>query len=185
MVGGSSGKLLARALPIRATLTTNDTEASVTIHVKNDFVGHKAPTGIPMNRLRLETTLYDGDLRVLGRGEEIFERVLGDGNGKPLRMPERFFAGAKEVLKDNRIAPKEVRRIVQRFPLYGKVPHSAEIALLYEIFLSDLPRGLQSSSTSILRIAVPVTAGIAWPFAALVVFAVATVVLVAVIVLRR
>jgi hypothetical protein len=185
MVGGHSRDLLARALPIHAILTTNGKEAFVTIHVKNDFVGHKAPSGIPIHRLRLETTLYDEDRRVLGRGEEIFERVLGDGHGNPLRMPEQFFPTAKEVLKDNRIAPKEVRKVVHRFLPVGKEPKSAEISLLYEIFLSELPSGLQSSSISILRIAVPVRAGFSWRIVALLALAGATLVLAAVLVFRR
>ncbi|MDA8122103.1 MAG: multiheme c-type cytochrome [Deltaproteobacteria bacterium] len=185
MAGGHSRELLAKALPIRATLTSNETEACVTIQVKNEFAGHKAPSGIPINRLRLETTLYDGDRGVLGRGEDIFERVLGDGNGMPLRMPERFFPAAKEVLKDNRIEPKEVRKIVYRFPLQGKAPRTAEIALLYEIFLPDLAPALKSSTIPILRIAVPVTAEFPWPFVAFGVLAAAILVLAAVLVIRR
>jgi hypothetical protein len=185
MVGGHSRELLARALPIRATLTTERNEACVSIHVKNNFVGHKAPSGFPINRLRLETTLYDADRRALGRHEEIFERVLGDGDGNPLRMPEQFFPAAKEVLKDNRIAPKEIRKIIHRFPLGGKEPKTAEIDLLYEIFLSDLSPGLRSSSISILRIVVPVKAGISWLFVALIVLAAASLLLTAVLVFRR
>ena len=185
MVGGHSRELLARALPIRATLTTERNEACVSIHVKNNFVGYKAPSGFPINRLRLETTLYDADRRALGRHEEIFERVLGDGDGNPLRMPEQFFPAAKEVLKDNRIAPKEIRKIIHRFPLGGKEPKTAEIDLLYEIFLSDLSPGLRSSSISILRIVVPVKAGISWLFVALIVLAAASLLLTAVLVFRR
>ncbi len=169
MVGGHSPELLARAIPVRATLTANDTEACLTVHVKNDFVGHKAPSGIPIHRLRLETTLYDEDRCVLGRGEEIFERVLGDGAGNPVRVPERIFPDAKEVLKDNRIAPKETREVVHRFPLREKKPKTAEVALLYEIFLSDTGAGLQSSSLPVLRVVVPVTARIAWPYVAILV----------------
>lgn len=185
MAGGHSRDLLARALPIRATLTTDGKEACLTIHVKNDFVGHKAPSGIPIHRLRLETTLLDENRRVLGQGEEMFERVLGDGRGNPLRMPERFFPAAKEVLKDNRIAPKEVRRVVHRFPLHGKAPKTAEIVLLYDTVLSALAPGLESSSISILRIVVPVTSGIPWPFVAPVVLVAATLALAAVLALRR
>ena len=184
MIGGHSRELLARAIPIRASLTANETEACVTIHVKNDFVGHKTPSGIPIHRLRLETTLYDEDRCVLGRGEEIFERVLGDGAGNPLRMPQQMFPAAREVLKDNRIAPKETREVVHRFPLSGKTPKTAEIALLYEIFLSDATSGLQSSSISILRIVVPVKTGISWGFVALIVLAAASLFLAAILVFR-
>lgn len=188
MAGGHSRELLARAIPVRATLTTDGKEARVTSLVKNDFVGHNTPSGIPVHRLRLQTTLYDAERRVLGRGEEIFERVLGDGHGNPLRMPDQFFTAAKEVLKDNRIAPKEVRKVVHRFPLDGKVPGTAEIALLYEIYLPDLAPGLESSSTPIVRIVVPVRKGL--PFGlvvlvALVILAAAALVSAAVLAFRR
>ena len=39
---------------------------------------------------------------VLGKKEEVFERVLGDGTGKPLAHPEMVFTEAREVLEDNR-----------------------------------------------------------------------------------
>lgn len=185
MIGGHSSEILSKALPIRASLTSDGKEACVTIQVKNEFVGHKFPSGMPISCLRLETTLYDADRNILGLGEEIFERVLGDGNGNPLRMPEEFFIAAKEVLKDNRIAPKEVRRIIHRFPLAGNKPRTAEVALLYEVILSDGGPGLQSSSISILRTTVPLQTGPSWTLVALIVLAAVTVVLGAVLVFRR
>lgn len=185
MAGGHSSELLARAIPVRATLTANRDEARVTVVVKNDFVGHNTPSGMPVHRLRLETTLYDEGRAVLGHSEEIFERVLGDGSGKPLRMPDRFFAEAKEVLKDNRIAPKEARKVVHRFPLDGKQPGTAEVALLYEILLPGLGPGMESSSTPIRRIVVPVTTGPSFAFVALIVIAATALVAAVVLALRR
>ena len=185
MAGGHSRDLLARAIPVRATLTRSGNEARVTVLVKNDFVGHNTPSGIPVHRLRLETTLYDRERRVLGRGEEIFERVLGDGQGRPLRMPDRFFTEAKEVLKDNRIAPKEVRKVVHRFPLDGREPMTAEIALLYEIFLPDLAPGMEESPTPIVQLVVPVKAGLSFGLVALVILAAAALIAGATFAFRR
>ncbi|GAB4371630.1 MAG: multiheme c-type cytochrome [Deltaproteobacteria bacterium] len=185
MLGGFSRDLLARALPIRATLTQEGSEARLSIQVKNDFVGHKAPSGFPIHRLRLETTLYDTDRHVLGRGEEIFERILGDGDGNPLHTPEQFFLAARQVLKDNRIAPKEVRRIDQHFPLAGRTPGKAEVALFYEISLADQVPGLASSSVSILRIDVPLSAGIPPNILALIGLGCVVLILAATIVYRR
>jgi len=185
MLGGHSRDLLSRALPVRATLTAEAETALVRIQVKNDFVGHKAPSGIPLHRLRLETRLYDRDRGMIGQEVELFERVLGDGEGTPLRRPERFFSHAKEVLKDNRISPKEVRRVLHRFPLFGKVPGSAEVELIYDTVLSDAATGLQSSSIPILRIVVPLTTGPSWLLVALVVLAVAILALAAALAFLR
>lgn len=185
MEGAHSPGFLEKALPVRATLTKRGKEARVTVFVKNDFVGHDAPSGFPANRLRLETTVYDEDRRLIGKGSEIFERVLGDGKGNPLRAPERFFTEAREVLKDTRIAPKEVRRIVQRFPLAVKAPATAEIALLYETFLPGLPRGPEFPPTVIRRMVVPLDTGPSWGLVAVIVLAGASLLLAAVLVVRR
>ncbi|MGE5189299.1 MAG: multiheme c-type cytochrome [Gemmatimonadota bacterium] len=185
MAGGHSRELLARALPVRATLTRAGEEARVTVLVKNDFVGHNAPSGFPVHRLRIDTTVYDARRGILGRAEEIFERVLGDGQGSPLRRPEQFFAVATEVLKDNRIAPKEVRKVVQRFPLNGTAPATAEIALLYETYLPGLGPGAESTVTPIVRIVVTLESGPPRGLVALVILAAAGVVFVAALAFRR
>lgn len=137
MVGGHSRERLAKALPMRAVLETTGATARVTVRVKNETVGHKAPTGIPMHRIRLATTLFDEGGEALGRKEEIFERVLGDGAGKPLSRPEEIFLEAREVLKDNRLAPKEERRVVHEFSSVPTPPATAQVTLTYEIPVPD------------------------------------------------
>ncbi len=137
MVGGHSRERLAKALPLRAVLEETGATSRVTVRVKNETVGHKAPTGIPMHRIRLVTTAFDEEGRALGRKEEVFERVLGDGAGNPLSRPEEIFLEAREVLKDNRLAPKEERRVVHDFPSGPVPPATAQVTLTYEIPTPD------------------------------------------------
>lgn len=185
MVGGHSRERLAKAIPLRATLTVRGKETRVAIQLKNETVGHKAPSGIPMHRIRLETTIYDWDGNVLGRKEEMFERLLGDGAGNPLREPERIFTEAKEVLKDNRIGPKETRDIVHSFAPAGKTPKTAEVSLFYEILTPDIAPGLRSIDIPISRLVVPVEEGMSLRSAGILVLAAAFLVLAAGILLRR
>ncbi len=185
MVGGHSRERLAKAIPLRASLTVRGSEARVAIQLKNETVGHKTPSGIPMHRLRLETTVYDGNGNALDRKEEIFERVLGDGAGTPLREPERIFTDAKEVLKDNRIGPKETRDLVHTFAGSGGNARTAEISLLYEILTPDIAPGLRSIDIPISRVVVPLEEGSSLRYAATFALAAAILLLAAVLAVRR
>lgn len=138
MVGGHSRERLARAIPIHSRLILSRAEAQVVVSMKNDLVGHAAPTGIPTHRLRLAATLYDAAGNAIERREEMFERVLGDGSGKPLTRPEEIFVSAQEVLKDTRLQPKETRKVRFSFPAGKTAPKTASVALTYEIPTPDI-----------------------------------------------
>jgi len=168
MVGGHSRDRLAKAIPLKAELTVSGGEARLTIHIKNETVGHKTPSGIPSHRIRLASVLYDASGTVLGKNEELFERVLGDGAGKPLPHPEMVFTEAREVLKDNRIAPKETRKVVHAFPTGGSRPAAAEVSLTYEIPTPDVSPGLRAIEVPIARTVIPVREGYSLPRGALI-----------------
>ncbi len=185
MVGGHSRERLAKAIPLRASLTMHGKEARATIQLKNETVGHKAPSGIPIHRIRLETTLYDEVGNALGRKEEIFERVLGDGAGNPITKLDLIFTAAREVLKDNRIGPKETREIVHTFALNETEPQTAEVALIYEIVTPDIAPRLRSIDIPISRVIVPVEERSSWRIIALVAIVAACLGLAVAIVLRR
>lgn len=138
MTGGHSRERLARAIPMHARLVLSGDEARVTVKVKNELVGHATPTGIPTHRLRLAATLLDAAGNALERREEIFERVVGDGTGKALTRPEEIFVSAREVLKDNRLSPKETREVRFSFPAGKEKPATASVALVYEIPTPDI-----------------------------------------------
>ncbi len=173
MVGGHSAERLAKAIPLKASLEISGGEARLTMHVRNDTVGHKTPSGIPSHRIRLVSVLYDAAGAVLGKKEEVFERVLGDGTGKPLPHPEMVFTDAREVLKDNRIAPKETRDVVHVFPVPGSRPAAAEVALTYEIPTPDVSPRLRAIEVPIARTVIPVREGHSLPGAALIAVAAA------------
>ena len=137
MVGGHSRERLARAIPVRARLVLSGGGARVMVSVKNELVGHATPSGIPTHRLRLAAALFDAAGNILDRREEIFERVVGDGAGKALTRPEDIFVSAREVLKDNRILPKETREVRFSFPAGKPAPATASVALTYEIPTPD------------------------------------------------
>lgn len=173
MVGGHSPDRLAKAIPLKASLAMSGGEARVTVHVRNETVGHMTPSGIPSHRIRLTTVLYDAAGTVLGRKDELFERVLGDGAGRPLPHPEMVFTEAREVLKDNRIAPKETREVVHVFPVAGSRPAAAEVLLTYEIPTPDVSPGLRAIEVPIARTVIPVREGHSLPNAALIAVAAA------------
>ena len=143
MVGGHSRERLARAIPIRARLDLAGKEARVVVSVKNELVGHATPTGIPTHRLRLAATLFDAQGNAIDRREELFERVVGDGTGKPLTRPEEIFVAAREVLKDTRLQPKETREVRFSFPAGKGEPATASVALTYEIPTPDIAPALR------------------------------------------
>ncbi len=185
MVGGHSRERLSKAIKVRASMKVSGGEARLTIYLKNEFVGHKTPTGIPSHRIRMTSTLYDAAGNVLAQKEEIFERRVGDGTGKPLERPEEIFTAAREVLMDNRIKPKETRRIDQAFELAGARPASAEVALAYEIPTADTAIGLRHVEIPVTRVVIPARTGVPALYAALIALAAALLLLAAVYLLRR
>jgi nitrate/TMAO reductase-like tetraheme cytochrome c subunit len=174
MMGGHSRERLAKAIPVRATLKVSRGEARITVQLKNELVGHKTPSGIPTHRLRLASTLFDASGNPLGRKEEVFERVVGDGTGKPLERPELIFTAAREVLKDNRIGPKETREVVHVFALGDAPPATAQIVLTYEIPTPDLAPGLRMIDIPVSHAVIPVKAAV--PASAIALIALAAIV---------
>ncbi len=173
MVGGHSRERLARAIPIRTRLVLAGKEARVVVSVKNELVGHATPTGLPTHRLRLAATLFDAAGNALDRREETFERVVGDGAGKALTRPEEIFVSAREVLKDNRLLPKETREVRFTFPAGKEAAATASVALTYEIPTRDAAPTLRYIEIPVATQVVTAEAG--WARGKAVVFAVAAI----------
>ncbi|MFA6148458.1 MAG: multiheme c-type cytochrome [bacterium] len=173
MVGGHSRERLARAIPVRAQLLVSGSGARVEVSVKNEIVGHATPTGIPTHRLRLAATLFDAAGNALDRREEFFQRIVGDGTGKALTRPEEIFVSAREILKDNRLMPKETREVRFSFPA-GKVPPAtASVVLTYEIPTPDIAPTLRYIEIPVANQVVPAETG--WARGKAVVFAAAVI----------
>ncbi len=173
MVGGHSRERLARAIPVRAQLLLSGGGARVVVSVKNELVGHATPTGIPTHRLRLTATLFDASGNPIDRRDEFFERVVGDGTGKALFRPEEIFLSAREVLKDNRLLPKETREVRFSFPAGKTVPATASVALTYEIPTPDIAPTLRYIEIPVANQVVTAEAG--WARGKAVVFAAAAI----------
>ncbi|HEY7585059.1 MAG TPA: multiheme c-type cytochrome [Candidatus Deferrimicrobiaceae bacterium] len=185
MAGGHSRERMAKAISLRASLKVSGREARVNVQLKNDLVGHMTPSGMPTHRLRLSSLLFDASGTVLGRKEEVFERVLGDGTGKPLEKAELIFTSAREVLKDSRIRPKETREITHVFPFGDRKPATAEVALAYEIPTPDIAPELLLVSIPVSRVVIPAKGGIPVPMIALIALAAVVLLLAAAVVIRR
>jgi hypothetical protein len=167
MVGGHSKERLALAIPIRATLSSSTEGTEVTVRLRNETVGHMTPSGMPHHRIRLVSTFYDAEGKVSGSRQEYFERVLGDGAGKELTNPEDFF-DAREVIRDNRIAPKEERVVRHRLPSgEGAPPVAAEVALVYELPTHEAGPGVQLLEIPISKTAVTVRQDLRWKIIAM------------------
>jgi hypothetical protein len=176
---------MAKAIPLRATLKVSGREARINVQLKNELVGHMTPSGMPTHRLRLSSLLFDASGTVLGRKEEVFERVLGDGTGKPVEKAELIFTSAREVLKDNRIGPKETREITQVFAFGDRKPATAEVALAYEIPTPDIAPELLLVSIPVSRVVIPAKEGIPVPQIALIALAAVVILLAVAVIIRR
>ena len=82
-------------------LATTAAGTEVTVKLRNETVGHMTPSGMPHHRLRLVTNLFDEEGKVVATAEERFERVLGDGKGRPLTTPAEGRAWFNRVGSDS------------------------------------------------------------------------------------
>jgi hypothetical protein len=134
MNGGHVTYLLRDALEMGGNLIATDDRACIELELVNDRGGHKLPTGIPTHRIVLLARLFDERGFKIGERELFFERVLGDETGTPLASPEDMFLRATSVLSDNRLAPKEKRKLSLAFPLEEKRDRMfATVSLSYEL----------------------------------------------------
>jgi len=110
-MGGHSQHQLVTAAELDVTPQVSEKEIRLEIAVTNAKAGHKLPTGIPNRKMKLLVELYDRRGRLLDSRKEVFSRVIADAQGLILDdVTDQFVRGARE-LSDNRIAPKETRRL--------------------------------------------------------------------------
>lgn len=129
--GGNSPSQLRRAfyMEIEEARTAGG-ELRVVVAVSNLVAGHKIPGGLATHRARLEVTVWDGVKE--NRQERVYERVLTDASGRPIREVARLFTDATAVRSDNRIAPGEVRKERFIFPP-AKRGAGVEARLIYVV----------------------------------------------------
>ena len=95
----------------------------------NSAAGHKIPTGLPSKQLVLTVRALAADRETFSQSR-VYERKVLDEKGRVVRSDGDLFLLAAKVQSDNRIAPREKRREVFRFPLPSGTM-KAEITLAY------------------------------------------------------
>jgi len=107
-------------------------ETRVTVEVENRGAGHMIPTGMPNRKLVL-TVEVKTDRQVYS-DNRVYEKIVIDQDRKILTEESEILIRGREIIKDNRIAPREKRRETFIFPvpLEERISTQARIAYLYE-----------------------------------------------------
>ncbi len=82
----------------------------ISVDVTNKGSGHSIPTGTPSRELLLQVELLSipGN-RLIEKKETCFKKTLIGANGQILEGDAEIMVGAKKLLSDNRIGPRETR----------------------------------------------------------------------------
>ncbi|MHA2609853.1 MAG: multiheme c-type cytochrome [bacterium JZ-2024 1] len=116
--GGHSPARLELAARLSVLAWKAPDKISVSAFVTNEESGHWLPTGIPSRYLLLTVRLLDRKGNILKTHSVRFQRILQDRAGNPIaseEVPKMFFESAG-VYQDNRILPKETKRVEVDFP---------------------------------------------------------------------
>ncbi|RMG59119.1 MAG: hypothetical protein D6713_06215 [Deltaproteobacteria bacterium] len=138
MKGGHFESQLRKSLTGRGEISFSRGEAVVRVTLRNERSGHKIPTGIPTHRVVIDAVIFNERGVKIGEGEAYIERILGDGKGNPLENPADIFLRAREVLKDNRVGPKQSKTYTLKIPVKGSVEKArGVVTLFYELPSAD------------------------------------------------
>ncbi len=130
LVGGGSLGQLRRGLDLKILVAEPRGESGyVEVEIVNSAAGHKIPTGLPSKQLVLTVRALAADRETFSQSR-VYERKVLDEKGRVVRSDGDLFLLAAKVQSDNRIAPREKRREVFRFPLPSGTM-KAEITLAY------------------------------------------------------
>jgi hypothetical protein len=137
LAGGHSVEQVRRAVRIEIeSVERKADQLVVTVLVTNQGSGHMIPTGIPSRKLILsvEALTPRGSVH---RESATFQKILVDREGNELHRDTDILLRGVRVAFDNRIAPKETRRLrfSFRIPPEEGVRIRAEISYIYEPML--------------------------------------------------
>jgi len=123
-----------------AEVTTAGSHLIVHVDITNSGSGHMVPTGIPTRELRLVVRVTDESDKTTETQRRSYAKVIGGRDGRELRTDMEVLMSGERILSDNRIAPKEKRREVFRFPARSRGPFqvSAEVVYGYRPYVLDL-----------------------------------------------
>lgn len=131
MPGGSSPEQLAQAARLEIEdPAVQGSAIEAKVRVTNLGAGHRFPTGLANRQivLRLELRFSDGRS---WSDERVFERVLTDAAGNPIREDARLFLAARQVSVDTRLAPGESRVEAFSIPWTGAEDFTMTASLEY------------------------------------------------------
>ena len=108
-------------------------EMTMVVEIENHGAGHKIPTGMPNRKLALLVEVKTGNNQAFS-SSRVYEKIVIDKDRNILSEESDILIKGSKIIKDNRIAPKEVRREEFLFPISLKeeVSTNANIFYLYE-----------------------------------------------------
>ncbi len=117
LVGGHSLAQLKKAVDLKIVdVNKGAARTEVLVDISNTGSGHQIPTGIPSRHLVLNVEVLAEDGKVF-RDKIVYEKVLADMDGKELTDDSDIMLGGSiQIIKDNRLRPKENRR--ELFTIY-------------------------------------------------------------------
>ena len=134
--GGHSEEQVRKAAEVEILgLKRNGDHVEVEVTVTNVGSGHMIPTGMPSRALVLEIVASDKHGRTLEKSQTTFRKVLADSLGKALVSDCDLLLQSSQVLSDNRIAPREKRRIVTTLA----VPRGTAVTIEAKLYYRYLP----------------------------------------------
>ena len=110
LLGGHEPSQVRQAVLVRVeSLTRDGDRVSAVVALKNSGAGHYVPTGIPSRKLVL-TVSATQRRRVIFQRDMVYQRVMQGADDRTLTEDWEIKLLSKRCLRDNRLAPLEVRR---------------------------------------------------------------------------
>lgn len=134
LLGGREPLQVKRAVTVKVeSLTRDASRVRAVISLENSGAGHYLPTGMPSRKLVLSVTARQRGQTVFQR-DTVYQRLMQDDKGKPLVEDWAIKLRSKNVLRDNRLAPHEMRRetFVFNASQIDDVQVSARLAYVYD-----------------------------------------------------
>jgi len=110
LLGGHEPTQVKRAVTVRIQSLSREAErVRAVVAVENSGAGHYVPTGIPSRKLVL-SLIATQRRRVIFQRDLVYQRVMQAEDGRTLTEDWEIKLLSKRVLRDNRLAPLEVRQ---------------------------------------------------------------------------
>jgi hypothetical protein len=133
---GADGGMRTRALRATATVRERDGVLVVEVEVKNTGAGHHVPTGLPGRRVTVRAVARAGGAEQAA-AEHSFARIVVDAGGT-----EVPFYAATRVASDDRIPPKDKRRVTLELAPSTPEELDLRVEVVWRAFDPDVARRL-------------------------------------------